>query len=111
VQNGTVIRCATTEHVSLAHYQNAIPIVREISIENLSDEDLVDVSISISSHPQVIRPAVLRVDRIVSGQIHRIDTPNIHLDPVVGGGENPRLDGADGQSRPPSEIMATLLLG
>jgi hypothetical protein len=29
----------------------------------------------------------------------------------VGGGENPRLDGADGQSRPPSEIMATLLLG
>lgn len=80
MQGSISVTCATTEHVSLAYHQNSIPFVSEIVVENASDENAADLTLTVTSHPPVVRPATFRIDRIGAGQIHRLEMSDIHLD-------------------------------
>ena len=75
-----VLSCSAVEHVSAAFQQNAIPIVQEISVTNLTDRDLSDVEVHVSAEPVFIQPAVLRIDRLAAGATHYVRTPDIRLD-------------------------------
>lgn len=77
------VACTATEHVSLAYYENAIPVIREIVVANPSDEDLVDLRVRIESRPAVVQPLTLRIDRIPAGSNHHIETPDIRLDAAL----------------------------
>lgn len=83
MQDGIRIACTTTEHVSLAYHQNAIPIVREIIVENASPSDLATVRLTLSSHPPVIRPFTIHIERIATGQTHHVAAADIQLDSTL----------------------------
>lgn len=83
VQDAVRVACTATEHVSLAYYENAIPVIREIVVANPSDEDLVDLRVRIESRPAVVQPLTLRIDRIPAGSNHHIETPDVRLDAAL----------------------------
>ena len=71
------------ERVSIAFYQNAIPIASEIALTNQSAEDLAEVEIRLSSEPSYFVPALWRIERIVAGGVHHIALPDLRLEPGV----------------------------
>ena len=71
------------ERVSIAFYQNAIPIASEIALTNQSAEDLAEVEIRLSSEPSYFVPASWRIERIVAGGVHHIALPDLRLEPGV----------------------------
>jgi hypothetical protein len=77
------VACSATEHVSLAYYENAIPVIREIVITNASEEDLTDLQLQIESRPAVVQPLTLRIDRIPAGSNHHIETVDVRLDAAL----------------------------
>lgn len=77
------IACEATEYVSLAYLENAIPVIREIIVQNASDEDLRDIIVEIESRPPAIRPLTLRIDRVQAGANHHIETPDLRLDAAM----------------------------
>lgn len=83
MQDRIAVRCATTEHVGLAYHQNFIPFVIEVVVENTSDQDVVDLALTVASHPPVLRPATFLIDRVSAGQFHRLETPDLRLDPMA----------------------------
>jgi len=77
------VACAATEHVSLAYYENAIPVIREILVTNATREDLVDLRLRIESRPALVQPLTLHIDRIPAGANHHIETPDLRLDAAL----------------------------
>ena len=88
------LACTTTDHVSLAYHENAIPLIREIVIANASAHDLCDLSVRIEAQPAVLQPLTLRIDRVPAGSDHHIATPDVRLDAgaLAGFTEASRLD-------------------
>lgn len=88
------IACSVTEHVSLAHHENAVPVLREVVVANGGDDDLVEVTLAIGSRPAVLRPLTVRLDRIAAGAGHTVVLPEIRLDGglLAGFTEASRLD-------------------
>ena len=75
--------CRAAENVNLAYYQNAIPIIRELSIENRTGGDLRNVAVHLSSEPAFVTPCVWRIDRIADADVHHLRAVDIKLDQVV----------------------------
>ena len=82
------VACAAAENINLAFYQNAIPIIRELSLSNASGADLQDVSVHLSSEPPFISPGIWRIDRIANDDIHHLRTLDLKLDQVCLSGIN-----------------------
>jgi hypothetical protein len=74
------IRCSLSQSVNLAFYQNAIPIVRELVIENASGADLNAIEVHLSSEPAFITPGIWRIERIASQNVHHLRVVDIKLD-------------------------------
>jgi very-short-patch-repair endonuclease len=72
--------CTAAENVNLSFYQNAIPIIRELSVLNATGSDLRDVSVHLSSEPPFITPGVWRIDRIANDDTHHLKTVDLKLD-------------------------------
>ena len=72
--------CTATENINLAFYQNAIPIIRELSVGNATSADLRDVSVHLSSEPPFVTPSVWRIDRIAKDDIHHLKIVDLKLD-------------------------------
>ncbi|MER2265587.1 DUF3320 domain-containing protein [Methylobacterium oxalidis] len=58
-------------------------MIREIVIENSSDEDLHDAVVRVESRPPVVQPLTLRIDHIPAGTSHHITTPDVRLDAAM----------------------------
>lgn len=87
--SGTVkITCVAADQVNIAFYQNAIPIVRELALENSLGRDLADVSVHLSAEPPFLNPSVWRVERISDGTTHHIRSLDFKLDPTFLAGIN-----------------------
>lgn len=81
MQDGVIqITCTATEHVSLAHHENSVPVIREIVVANATDQDALDIRLRIESRPAVVQPLTLRIDRVPAGSNHHIETPDLRLD-------------------------------
>ncbi|MFD1330583.1 DUF3320 domain-containing protein [Methylopila musalis] len=74
------IACSAYEHVSIAHHQNAIPIIRELTLTNDGETDLADIAITLSSEPPAITATTLRIEGVIAGGRHHIPTPDVRLD-------------------------------
>ena len=72
--------CTAAENINLAFYQNAIPIIRDLSVRNTTGVDLRDVSVHLSSEPPFVTPGVWRIDRIADADIHHLTTVDLKLD-------------------------------
>ena len=79
-EGGLKITASIAENVNLAFYQNAVPFVREVSLDNGTGRDLVSVEVHISSEPSFITPGILRVDRIPGGSVHTLRVIDLKLD-------------------------------
>ena len=72
--------CTAAENINLAFYQNAIPIIRELSVSNATGAELRDASVHLSSEPHFITPSVWRIDRIAKDDVHHLKTVDLKLD-------------------------------
>jgi hypothetical protein len=82
------ITCAAADQVNIAFYQNAIPIIRELALENRLGRDLADISVHFFAEPAFLTPGVWRVERISDGATHHIRSLDFKLDPAFLAGIN-----------------------
>ena len=83
--------CTTAQNINLAFYQNAIPIIRELSIRNASGDELRQIAVRLSSEPPFVTPGVWRIDRIARRIDDRDTTGERHLALIAGESEPVRL--------------------
>jgi very-short-patch-repair endonuclease len=76
------ITCTAADNVNVAFYQNAVPIIRELAIENDTDHDVNAVSVHLTSEPTFVTPGVWRIERIPHGATHHIRSLDLKLDPA-----------------------------
>jgi very-short-patch-repair endonuclease len=76
------IACSVAENVNVAFYQNAVPFVRELTLENEVGRDLAEVAVRLSSEPAFLTPGVWRIDRIADKTTHHVRGLDLKLDPV-----------------------------
>ena len=72
--------CTTAQNINLAFYQNAIPIIRELSIRNASGDELRQIAVRLSSEPPFVTPGVWRIDRIANEDVHHLTVVDLKLD-------------------------------
>jgi len=70
---------AVSNHISAAFHQNAVPSIGEITIENGTDRDLVDLVVEVASEPEFAAPLSIRIDRIPAKSTQHIRSPNLPL--------------------------------
>ena len=73
------VACSTAENINLAFYQNAVPIVRELSVGNESDTPVSGVEVHLSSEPGFVSPGVWRIDKIAPNDVHHLPTVDLRL--------------------------------
>jgi len=73
------VACSTAENINLAFYQNAVPIVSELSVGNPSDTPVSGVEVHLSSEPGFVSPGVWRIDKIAPNDVHHLPTVDLKL--------------------------------
>src|SRR3984957_18711906 len=76
------------DNVNVAFYQNAVPIIRELAVENALGRDLSEISVHLSAEPPFLTPGVWRVERIADQAVHHIRSFDLKLDPAFLAGIN-----------------------
>ena len=73
------IGCSVAANVNLAFYQNAVPIIRELTIGNAAAAELRDIEVHLSSEPAFISPGVWRISSIAAESDHHLRLVDIKL--------------------------------
>lgn len=71
-----------------ASYQNAIPVVRSIVVENKSDRYFQDCLVELSSSPAFLRPKSWKLDRLIPGDSLPLNDRKVELDAAYLAGLN-----------------------
>lgn len=66
--------------LNLADYQNAIPVIHELRLSNETAERYLNVTLSLTSSPEVIRPKIWRIDEIAAEAFRSIPGLDLILD-------------------------------
>jgi very-short-patch-repair endonuclease len=82
------VRCAAADNVNVAFYQNAVPIIRDLALENSLGCELTDVTVHLASEPPFLAPGVWRIERIADQATHHIRALDLKLDPAFLAGIN-----------------------
>jgi very-short-patch-repair endonuclease len=86
---GTVkIACTAADNVNVAFYQNAVPIIRDLAVENELGRDLSEISVHLTAEPPFLAPGVWRIERIANQAVHHIRSLDLKLDPAFLAGIN-----------------------
>ena len=80
LEGGVNVACSAAENINLAFYQNAVPIVRELTIENVTGREVSGIEIHLSSEPPFVSPGVWRIDKIADNDIHHLRVVDLKLD-------------------------------
>lgn len=88
VSGAVKIACTAADNVNVAFYQNAVPIIRDLAVENALGRDLAGVSVHLTSEPPFLTPGVWRIDRIADQTVHHIRSLDLKLDPAFLAGIN-----------------------
>lgn len=79
-QEGPVIVADIAASFTYASYQNAIPVIRSILIENSSDRHFANCTLELTSSPSFLRPKSWTVDRLVPGDRLPLSDRKVELD-------------------------------
>lgn len=88
VEQTVKITCANADNVNVAFYQNAVPIIRDLAVENTLGRDLTEISVHLTAEPAFLTPGVWRIERIADQTTHHIRSLDLKLDPAFLGGIN-----------------------
>jgi very-short-patch-repair endonuclease len=71
--------------VNLADFQNAIPVIRELTVANDTDADIKDLRLTVSSEPSFFKIKNWHIDHVGAGRDARINDLDLALDgPLLG---------------------------
>lgn len=56
VSGAIKIACTAADNVNVAFYQNAVPIIRDLAVENALGSDLTGVAVHLTSEPPFLTP-------------------------------------------------------
>jgi hypothetical protein len=82
------ITCTAADNVNVAFYQNAVPIIRDLAVENALGRDLTEISVHLTAEPPFLTPGVWRIERIADQTFHHIRSLDLKLDPAFLAGIN-----------------------
>lgn len=74
------IEAAMAPKLSLADFQNAVPLIRELTLVSTLHEDTSQLELSLSSTPPFVKPKIWRLDAIQPGERYRIRDVDVQLD-------------------------------
>jgi very-short-patch-repair endonuclease len=77
-----------TPSFTYASFQNAIPVIRSISIENPTALDFEGLTVELTSNPSFLRPKVWNIDRIIAGEKLVLSDRKVELDATYLSGLN-----------------------
>jgi very-short-patch-repair endonuclease len=77
---GVRIDATLVTKLNLADFQNAVPMLRELSITNGSAMDARDLELRIESIPPFVRPKLWHIDMLAAGSERRITDLDLQLD-------------------------------
>ncbi|WP_374834367.1 hypothetical protein [Daeguia caeni] len=63
-----------------ASYQNAIPVLRRVGVENRSDRQVDSLRLELSSTPAFLRPKTWTIDRVIPGDHLPLGDRKVELD-------------------------------
>jgi len=66
--------------LNLADFQNAVPLIRELSVSNDSQEDEKELDLLVESHPPFIRSRCWHIDAVNAGVHYHITDLDVQLD-------------------------------
>ncbi|BBK41748.1 hypothetical protein STVA_17680 [Allostella vacuolata] len=79
-EGGVGIAAELAPRVNIALHQNAIPVLRELAVDNRLGEALVDVELTLHSEPGFLKPRTWRIARIEAGAIYPLLDRDVGLD-------------------------------
>jgi hypothetical protein len=74
------IKVTLASKVNLADFQNAVPVVRELSISNETEADISQLRLTVSSEPAFLKPKTWHIDHVGAGQAVRVSDLDLALD-------------------------------
>jgi very-short-patch-repair endonuclease len=74
------IDAVLTTKVNLADYQNAVPVLRELSVLNSATTPLRNLDLTVQSTPAFIKPKTWRIDTLTPGQPLQLRDLDVQLD-------------------------------
>ena len=75
-----VIGVSVVEKLNLADFQNAVPLLRQLRLQNNTSDDLSELELSIESSPPFLKAKVWRLALLTKGQDFQIPDLDIQLD-------------------------------
>lgn len=66
--------------LSLSDFQNAVPLLRELTLVSTLPDDTVQLELSLTSTPAFVKPKTWRLDAIRAGERYRIKDLDVQLD-------------------------------
>lgn len=74
------IQATLAGKVNLADFQNAVPVVRELSVVNDTEAEIRELRLIATSEPSFLKPKTWRIDHVGAGQTVRINDLDLSLD-------------------------------
>lgn len=74
------IEATLVSKLNLADFQNAVPLLREVSIVNDVEDGISSLELEITSFPPFLKPKVWRIDAIGPGKRFALSDLDIQLD-------------------------------
>ncbi|MDR5750202.1 MULTISPECIES: DUF3320 domain-containing protein [unclassified Caballeronia] len=79
------IKTTLATKVNLADFQNAVPVIRELSLVNDTRSDYKSLRLTVGSEPPFLKPKTWHIDQLASGQTVRLSDIDLGLDgPLLG---------------------------
>ncbi|MEM5352900.1 DUF4011 domain-containing protein [Paraburkholderia caribensis] len=80
-----LIHTTVAGRVNLADFQNAVPVLRELSIVNETESDFTELRLTVNSEPPFLKPKTWYIDQLAAGQTVRLTDLDLGLDgPLLG---------------------------
>ncbi|MPW19742.1 DUF3320 domain-containing protein [Paraburkholderia sp. CNPSo 3157] len=74
------IKATLAGKINLADFQNAIPVVHELSLANETTDDIKELRLTASSEPSFFKPKTWHLDHVATGKDVRISDLDLSLD-------------------------------
>ncbi len=77
--SGIQIRATVAKKITFASHQNSVPLIRELSLHNVSESDYENLTLKFSSDPIFFTPRNWTIDRLRTDDILHIDDLDVML--------------------------------